>query len=33
MRRRDFLKGIFGAAAVAAVPAVVLKQTENIFRV
>jgi len=28
MRRRDFLKGIFGAAAVAAVPAVVLKQID-----
>lgn len=30
MRRRDFLKGIFGAAAVAAVPAVVLKQIDSL---
>ena len=30
MRRRDFLKGIFGAAAVAAVPAVVLKQIDEL---
>lgn len=28
MRRRDFLKGIFGAAAIAAVPTIVLKQID-----
>jgi len=26
MRRRDFLKGVFGAATIAAVPAVVLNK-------
>ena len=30
MRRRDFLKGIFGAAALAAVPAVVLRQIDEL---
>ena len=30
MRRRDFLKGIFGAAALAAVPTIVLKQIDAI---
>lgn len=30
MRRRDFLKGIFGAAAIAAVPTIVLKQIDNL---
>ena len=30
MRRRDFLKGVFGAAAVAAVPPIVLKQIDEL---
>ena len=30
MRRRDFLKGIFGAAALAAVPTIVLKQIDEL---
>ena len=30
MRRRDFLKGVFGAATIAAVPAVVLKQIDEL---
>ena len=30
MRRRDFLKGIFGAAAIAAVPTIVLKQIDDL---
>ena len=30
MRRRDFLKGIFGAAAIAAVPAIVLRQIDDL---
>lgn len=30
MRRRDFLKGIFGAAAIAAVPTFVLKQIDEL---
>lgn len=30
MRRRDFLKGVFGAATIAAVPAVVLKQIDSL---
>jgi hypothetical protein len=30
MRRRDFLKGIFGAAAIAAVPAIVLRQIDEL---
>lgn len=30
MRRRDFLKGIFGAAAIAAVPTIVLKQIDEL---